>query len=100
MSNASPASAKPAFANFVEFSTKFTASPVFCPAEIASYTLLAISLELMPVWFDRLRIALSRSPNGTWDKSAMVLTFAIASSREKVLQPGLKDLSLSVFCYP
>ena len=44
-----PASVNPAFASLVELVTKFTASPVFCPAEIASYTFPAISDDEIPV---------------------------------------------------
>ena len=48
-SKALPASANPAFASFVDFSTNASASTVFCPAEIALYTLSAISAALIPV---------------------------------------------------
>ena len=80
-SKAAPASAKPAFASLVELVTKFTASPVFCPAEMALYTLSAISLAEMPVWEDRESICERSSSRGTSVVSAMVLTFAMASSK-------------------
>ena len=87
ISSASPASANPAFASLVEFSTKLTASPVDCPAEIALYTFSAISVEAMPLVFESSNIDFSRSSIGTCVVSAIVLTFAIASSKSIAILP-------------
>ena len=73
-------SANPAFANFVLFVTKFTASAVFCPADIALYTSSATALAAIPVWFDSCIICCDNVPSGTSCVSAMVPTFAIAVS--------------------
>ena len=73
-------SANPAFANFVLFVTKFTASPVFCPADIALYTSSAMALAAIPVLFDSSIICCDNVPSGTSCVSAMVPTFAIAFS--------------------
>ena len=77
------ASVNPAFASFVDSVTKATASPVDCPADIAEYTLSAISDAATPVSLDRSRIALCKSSIGTCDVSAMVLTFAIDVSKSE-----------------
>ena len=81
MSIVSLLSAKPAVASFVACVTKFTASPVLCPAEIALYTLSAISVAAIPVWLDKSRIAVSISSKLTSVSSIMVPTLASAVSK-------------------
>jgi hypothetical protein len=84
-SSASPVSAKPALARSVAFDTKFTASPVFCPALIALYTFSAISPASTPVLSDNCLICFSRSEIGTSVVSAMVETLAIPSSKSQAI---------------
>ena len=73
-------SAKPAFASFVEYATKFTASAVSCPAEIALYTSSASAVAAMPVLFDNAMISFDIVSIGTFVPSAIVPTFASAVS--------------------
>ena len=86
-SNVFPDSANPAVANFVDSLTKFTASPVFCPALIALYTLSAISPAAIPVSFDKLRIASDMSSTDITLSSIIVDTFAISSSKSIAIFP-------------
>ena len=73
-------SANPAFASFVELATKLTASPVFCPAEMALYTSSAMADDAIPVVLESCMISLESCSSGTAFKSAMVATFAMELS--------------------
>ena len=86
--NVSPDSANPAVASFVELDTKLTASPVFCPAEMALYTSSATFPTAIPVSFDRSIMASFISDTDISFVSMIVDTFAISSSKSTAIFPA------------
>ena len=80
MSVAAAESVKPALASFRDSLTKLTASPVSCPADMALYTLSAMSANATPVSFESSVIWFFNVSRGTAVVSAIVDSFAIESS--------------------